>query len=237
MDAPTFFDRLLTKRGLNPNSLATAIGKPSAQSGFDRLRKGLIRQPRRGPALDAAAKYLHVDVLAFYDSALADAEWARLGGEPASLKVSPRRLIDLSDNPDYLLVRRVQFKLSAGVHGFVVEYPEDEDPPIMFRKEWLDSKGYRPERLFAAKVANSSMEPGLHDGDLVVVNTAQTTPKDGAVFAVNYEGELVIKRLIRDAGQWWLYSDNPNQAEYPRRLCHEGVFMVGEVVHKQSTHI
>ena len=42
------------------------------------------------------------------------------------------------------------------------------------------------------------------NGDTVVINTAQAEPKDGAVFAVNYEGQLVIKRLVRDAGQWWL---------------------------------
>jgi phage repressor protein C with HTH and peptisase S24 domain len=66
------------------------------------------------------------------------------------------------------------------------------------------------------------MEPGLYDGDTVVVNTEQVTPKDGVVFAVNYEGELVIKRLMRDAGQWWLRSDNADQRRYPRKTCGEG---------------
>ena len=71
----------------------------------------------------------------------------------------------------------------------------------------------------------------------MIVNTAQTQPKDGVVFAVNYEGEMVIKRLIRDDGQWWLSSDNPDQRRYPRKVCHEGVKLIGEVVHKQSERI
>ena len=81
------------------------------------------------------------------------------------------------------------------------------------------------------------MEPGLYHGDTVVVNTADTEPKDGKVFAVNYEGELVVKRLVRDAGQWWLRSDNPDQRRYPPKVCGEGVFVLGRIVHKQSEQL
>ena len=81
------------------------------------------------------------------------------------------------------------------------------------------------------------MEPGLYDGDVVVVNTEATTPKDGCVFAVNYEGEMVIKRLVRDAGSWWLCSDNPDQRRYPRKVCDEHCILIGQIVHKQSERI
>jgi phage repressor protein C with HTH and peptisase S24 domain len=142
--------------------------------------------------------------------------------------------VNLTDNPDYPAIRRVRFKLSAGVSGFAVEYLEGDDAPIVFQRKWYTSRGLRPDRLFAVKVANGSMEPGLHHGDTVVVNTDQTTPKDGVVFAVNYEGELAIKRLVRDAGAWWLHSDNP---VHPRKLCDENCIVIGEIVHKQSEHI
>lgn len=125
----------------------------------------------------------------------------------------------------------------SGASGFAVEYLGDEDAPIVFRRQWFESNGYNPEKLFATKVANGSMEPGLYDGDTVVVNTEQTEPKDGIVFAANYEGELVIKRLVRDAGQWWLSSDNPDQRRHPRKVCDENVHLIGEIVHKQSERI
>ena len=157
-----------------------------------------------------------------------------IGAQPGGPAPTP---IDLEGNPDYPAVRRVKFKLSAGVSGFGVDYLVDDDAPIVFRREWFTGNGYRPEALFAVKVANGSMEPGLYDGDTVVVNTAQTTPRDGAVFAVNYEGELVIKRLVRDAGQWWLCSDNPDQRRYPRKLADEHCAIIGEIVHKQSERI
>ncbi|WP_177172787.1 S24 family peptidase [Giesbergeria anulus] len=145
--------------------------------------------------------------------------------------------IALENNPDYPAVRRVQFKLSAGATGFGVEYREEDGAPIVFQRQWYEGRGLRPEKLFAIKVANHSMEPGLFDGDTVVVNTDSVVPKDGVVFAVNYEGEMVIKRLARDGGQWWLCSDNPDQRRYPRKICDEHSIIIGEIVHKQSERI
>lgn len=146
-------------------------------------------------------------------------------------------LIDLENNPEYPAIRRVAFKLSAGASGFGVEYRDSDGAPIVFLRKWYADNGFDPAALFAVRVANGSMEPGLCDGDTVVVNTKSVEPKDGVVFAVNYEGEMVIKRLVRDGGQWWLASDNPNQQRYPRKMCDEHSSLIGEVVHKQSMRI
>lgn len=145
--------------------------------------------------------------------------------------------VPLQDNPDFPAVRRVRFKLSAGASGFAVEYLDDDDAPIVFRREWFASRGLQPARLFAVRVANGSMQPGLWEGDTVIVNTADTDPRDGDVFAVNFEGELVVKRMQRDEGRWWLSSDNPDKTRYPRKACGDGVFVIGRVVHKQSEHL
>lgn len=153
--------------------------------------------------------------------------------------VEPKALIPipLENNPDYPAVRRVTFKLSAGASGFGVEYSDEEGPPIVFRRDWYERNGYRPEKLLAVRVCNGSMEPGLYDGDTVIVNTDAAEPADGVVFAVNYEGEMVVKRLVRDAGQWWLSSDNPDQRRYPRKVCDEHCILLGRIVHKQSERI
>lgn len=158
-------------------------------------------------------------------------------GTGEMLDSSKKQPISLENNPDYPAVRRVHFKLSAGATGFGIDYQDDAGNPLVFRRKWYEENGYEPDALFATTVLNGSMEPGLHSGDTVIVNTAQTEPKDGCVFAVNYEGELVVKRLIRDDGQWWLSSDNPDQRRYPRKVCHEGVVLLGEIVHKQSERI
>ncbi len=78
------------------------------------------------------------------------------------------------------------------------------------------------------------MEPSLWDGDLVVINTGATEPKDGVAFVLNYEGEVLIKRLERDAGEWWLTSDNQR---YKRKRCDEHALLIGRVIYKQSGRI
>ena len=92
-------------------------------------------------------------------------------------------------------------------------------------------------QLLALKVQGASMETGLYDGDTVVVNLADTTPLDGEVFAFNFEGECVIKRLKRDAGEWWLTSDNPDKRRFPDKRCTDGVQVLGRIVFKQSERI
>lgn len=160
--------------------------------------------------------------------------------ELLSLESSPRRQVAILDNPEYPAIPLVTISLSAGVSGFQIHQIDDINDgakPIVFRRDWYASRNFRPDKLIALRVNGASMETSLWDGDLVVINTADTTPEDGGAFAANYEGELVIKRLIRDGGQWWLSSDNPDQRRYPRKLCDERVFLIGRVVHKQSDRI
>jgi phage repressor protein C with HTH and peptisase S24 domain len=128
-------------------------------------------------------------------------------------------------------IRKVKLRLSAGITGFSIEPDESDGNPISFRKEWFFNHGYQPDRLIAIGVKGDSMEPTMSQGDTVVINTAERTPKDGKIFAVNYEGEAVIKRMERNIGQWWLVSDNPDQRQYPRKVCSgEACLIIGRVV-------
>ncbi len=146
-------------------------------------------------------------------------------------------LISLSDHPDLVSVPRVKFKLSAGVSGYAIEHESGNGKPVFFRKDWFSSNNYKPEKLFAVRVSGASMEPALWDGDLVVINTNDTTPHDGEAFALNYEGELVIKRMRRDAGEWWACSDNSDQRRFSPKRCTEDVVIIGRVIYKQSERI
>lgn len=164
-------------------------------------------------------------------------EWL-LTGEGNKLFVKPPKEIMLTDSQDHELIRKVDIRLSAGITGFAVEHLEDDGDPIVFRKNWLDRMGYKADKLVAVYVHGDSMEPGMHAGDTVVINTDDSQPQDGKVYAINYEGELLIKRMIRDAGEWWLSSDNADQRKHPRKVC-QGPFciVIGKIIHKQSTHI
>lgn len=148
-----------------------------------------------------------------------------------------------SDEAGVVSVARVSMRLQAGVPGFMVEYIDRENQPIFFRESWLTQERLSAKALVALRVSGASMEPGLYDGDTVVINTQDSTPRDGEVFAINYEGQLLIKRLKREVGVWWLISDNPDKRRFSdKRLetdaeSFSGVFLLGRVIHKSSKHI
>lgn len=152
------------------------------------------------------------------------------------IKSAPNPIIDI-DQSDFVAITRVDFKISAGIKGYAIEQLNGKRAPIFFRKDWMERNGYDANALHAISVSGESMETSLYDGDLVVINTADTKPVDGQVFAANYEGEVVIKRLIREAGQWWLSSDNTDKRRYPNKLADESTFIIGKVIHKQSERI
>lgn len=157
------------------------------------------------------------------------------------LKVSAQWLTDGSGDPfaeekdaDYIAIRHIDAKVTAGIYGATSNAEPEDGEPVMIQRSWAQRRGFNPSRLFAIRVSGSSMEPGIHAGDSVVINTSDIDPSDGAVFAVNYEGEAVIKRLTRDGGAWWLDSDNPDKARHPRKLCSNASIIIGRVVYKQS---
>lgn len=143
----------------------------------------------------------------------------------------------LKGDPNFVAIRRVDFKISAGISGYAVDYLNGDRAPIFFRKDWLEKKKLNPNKLYAIPVRGESMETSLFEGDLVVINGDETNPIDGEVYAVNYEGELVIKRMHREAGLWYLASDNTDKRRFPNKVCQENCFIIGRIIYKQSERI
>jgi phage repressor protein C with HTH and peptisase S24 domain len=142
------------------------------------------------------------------------------------------------DDPSMTQIRRVRIKVQAGITGFQVE-PEHYDGETQgVPTKWMLREGLSKDALVSTTVRGESMEPALYDGDVIVVNTRDTQLVSGAVYVINYEGEAVVKRMLRDAGQWWLTSDNSDQRKYHRQLCKGAeCIVIGKVVRKESTHI
>ena len=142
------------------------------------------------------------------------------------------------NDPNFYGIPKVKLELSAGVTGFQT-VPEIYDGSMLsVSKNWVDRNGYAPGNLLALTVKGESMEPNLFHGDVVIINTADTKMVDGSVYAINYEGEAVIKRLARDRGEWWLTSDNVDQKKFRRKGCREGeCIIVGKVVRRETDRI
>jgi SOS-response transcriptional repressor LexA len=220
---------LIAKKRTNPYELQRATGVP--QPTIHRILSGESNDPRT-KTLQPLADFFGVTVAEMRDSDLANASAAGTDGlKPGSfMRVDSAAKTD----PRHTLIPMVRLRLTAGISGFDVEPEPFDGGTTTVPTSWIESKGFNREKLIAIFVRGESMEPTFYEGDLVVVNTGDERLVDGAVYAINYEGEPVVKRLTRDAGQWWLTSDSVDQRRYYRRTCDESVKIIGRVVRKES---
>lgn len=114
--------------------------------------------------------------------------------------------------------------------------PTEETPIfIAFRNDWLQLKGLSGAALLATECPDDSMKPTLSQGDTVVINTSDIEPQDGTVYAFGYEDRLLVRRMFRDEGTWWLTCDNVNSHSFARKhYSSKHCFLLGRVVHRQS---
>ena len=220
---------LLARNGGNQSEMARYIGvSPQA------VQKWVAGDSEpRGKNLDAAAAFLGVTPAHLKFGIVMDQHPTQVP-PPGTMAVHGLE----ADDPSLTQILKVRIKVQAGITGFRVE-PELHDGETMgVPTAWVLGQRFVMSDLYAIVVKGESMEPSLYDGDVIVVNTADKQLVDGAVYAVNYEGEVVVKRLVRDAGMWWLTSDNSDQRKYHRKLCNGAeCIVIGKVVRKESTHI
>jgi hypothetical protein len=186
MDGVTLFNKLLAKRGQNPTSLAAAIKRPTAQSGFDRFKKGDIKQPRRTESFDLAARFLGVDALAFYDEDLAEREWARIEGNateeaPGGAPPAPAPHADAGE------VVIVQYEVSGGMDTRGKMLLEAEPPGII--KSWrVDREWLQLNVRSYTSLANLCIVTGFGPSMKGMFNPGDPLLMDRGVNRVDHEG-------------------------------------------------
>ena len=207
MDGVTLFNKLLAKRGLNPTSLAAAIKRPTAQSGFDRFKKGDIKQPRRTESFDLAAKHLGVDALAFYDEELAEKEWARVEGkgepegfDPPAAPPAPTPAPQSSGEE----VEIVQYDISGGMDTRGKLVLEGESPGIIkswkVDREWLqlNVRSYTSlQNLCIVTGFGPSMKGMFNPGDPLLMDMGVNRVDHEGVYFFRVGDEGYIKILQR----------------------------------------
>lgn len=120
------------------------------------------------------------------------------------------RHVRVGDEPDTVPVRRVTLKLHAGVTGFETE-PELEDGGVLHMpRAVIDAHRLVPHQLLAIRVRGQSMEPMMFEDDIVVVNTGDKQPATREIYAVNFNGEALVKQLVKRNNEWFLQSMNPD---------------------------
>lgn len=133
-------------------------------------------------------------------------------------------------DPEFALIPLYGVEVSAG-HGATFD---DEEPlsRLAFRQDWLRHMGLMPERVVGVQARGDSMEPTLHDGDLLLVDTAQRALVNDAIYVVRQDGLLFVKRLQRMLdGSVQIHSDNPAYSpELVARQAMDALAVIGRVV-------
>jgi repressor LexA len=90
--------------------------------------------------------------------------------------------------------------------------------------------GRDPARLSLLPARGDSMEPLIHDGDMMLVDESDRRPAPrGGIYVIRLDEALIVKRLTVTAGQVTIASENPAYPSIAPRPAGE-VDIIGRVV-------
>ncbi|MDF3851378.1 S24 family peptidase [Achromobacter denitrificans] len=110
-------------------------------------------------------------------------------------------------------------RLAAG--DGIENHLEEQTGVIHFRRSFLRSVGADTGKARVVYAKGDSMEPVIRDGAaLLVVPNENLTVRDlaaGGVYAINYDGKMIVKTVTRDrlTSQWVARSFNPAYPDIP----------------------
>lgn len=109
---------------------------------------------------------------------------------------------------DFVTVPRYDVSGSAG-HGAVIHSEQIVDH-LAFRADWVkNALGVSRDALALISVKGDSMEPTLSNGDLILLDTTHRQVEDNAIYALQHNGTLLVKRIQRKLdGSLVVKSDN-----------------------------
>lgn len=115
--------------------------------------------------------------------------------------------ISQDDQDEFVTVRRLAVRFSAGHGSEAVE--EEEESRLSFRREYLRAIGANPQNVVAVYVSGVSMVPTLLDGAIVLIDKNNKIIHNNKIYGIRYDGQLLIKRVLREHGKLIARSDNP----------------------------
>jgi phage repressor protein C with HTH and peptisase S24 domain len=124
-------------------------------------------------------------------------------------------------------------RLAAG--DGIENHAEEQTGVIQFRRSFLRSVGAEAGKARVVYAKGDSMEPVIKDGAaLLVVPNEDLTLRDlasGGVYAINYDGKMIVKTVARDklTQRWVARSFNPAYPDIPLENGHP-VRVLGQVV-------
>ena len=134
------------------------------------------------------------------------------------------------DLDDFVFLPRYDVYASAG-HGYGVD-GEENLYPLAFRRDWLLYHiGGQFDKLSVIVVKGDSMEGVLNDADTILVNHADTTPRDG-IYVLRIDNEIYVKRINHQPGKLIVSSANKEYSSFEINLHDDSInfAVIGKVV-------
>lgn len=123
--------------------------------------------------------------------------------------VQPKALELPEVSLETVMVPKVKATLCAGGGSLELEAVPVSEHPLP--RAWLSRMG-QPSAMVFMDVIGNSMEPGICDGDMVLVDQSRTEMMQKTILAVGYEEAIFIKRLEKRPNGLAMLSDNPDYA-------------------------
>jgi phage repressor protein C with HTH and peptisase S24 domain len=216
--------QLIVQHWPSADRLAKATGvSPSA---FRKWLKG-VAEPSRD-RLVALAEAAGVDL-----SWLAQGEGAEPDLPSLAARAHSPQSVDMAAGPHiarFLVLPKRPEAAAAGAGSPPVRVPTEF---IGFRHDWLRTTfGREPGDLVLEIAVGESMEPGIRNGDLLLIDTTDRTFRNFGIYVIEARGERLVKRVQRKFdGSLILISDNAmyQPESIPADIAHE-VSVIGRVI-------
>ena len=129
-------------------------------------------------------------------------------------------IVTKEDHPnDFIWIDVVDISFSCG-DGISIEYHYDEiKESLPFMPEFFVKKGVKPHNTKILVASGDSMENYIYDQDLFAIDVSDTEVKDGAIYAVYFENEAMLKQIFKEqGGTLVLHSLNPKYKDRDRHV-------------------
>ncbi|MDR2487920.1 MAG: helix-turn-helix domain-containing protein [Desulfovibrio sp.] len=121
-----------------------------------------------------------------------------------------RTLSPAAEDPELVHIPKVRALVCAGGGSYAVEALPMAS--YLFPRRQLARMG-RPESMVFMDVVGDSMEPGVQDGDMVLVDQSNTRISPEAILAVGIEDAIYLKRVETCGNRLVLRADNAAYAD------------------------
>ncbi|WP_019653997.1 S24 family peptidase [Variovorax atrisoli] len=107
---------------------------------------------------------------------------------------------------NFVPIQRLSVAAGAGpgrVNGVV-----EVEGELQFRSDFLQSISLTTQQAKIISVRGGSMEPTIQNGAVILINQADTTVREGHIYAFVKGEEMLVKRFLKRNGDWVAASDN-----------------------------